>query len=101
VELLRDVRLDWIEPQRRRCDTGESQRVVRDDDVRPIEDGIAERDVDTEGIAKGLSRERANGSEAHAVVLHAVVLDCWMLEIARDLEQQELSEVTPPVLLKL
>jgi hypothetical protein len=38
VELFGDVRLNWVEPQRRRFDTREAEDVVRDDDVGLSED---------------------------------------------------------------
>jgi hypothetical protein len=93
VELLRDVRLDRIEPQRRRRDPGEAENVVGRDDLGGTEHGIAEGDVDAERIAEWFPGKAALRSESHPLVLNPVAVDVGVLGVARYLEREEVVEV--------
>jgi hypothetical protein len=84
VEFLRDVRLDRIEPQRRRRDAREGEDVLRHHHLRLAENRIAEGDIDTEGLPIELACEPALRAKAEAVVLHAIVLDLGMVIIRTD-----------------
>jgi hypothetical protein len=58
-------------------------------------DRVAERDVDSERVAVALSCEPALGSESHALILHALVVDLGMLVVGTDLEGEEIAEIQP------
>ena len=45
VQLLRDVRLERVQPKRRRGNTCEGEHVVRGNDIGLAEDRIAERET--------------------------------------------------------
>jgi hypothetical protein len=49
VELLCDVGLDGVHPQRRCRDAGERERVLGDHDLGLAEDRVAEGHIDAEG----------------------------------------------------
>ena len=101
MQLLRDVRLDRVEPQRRRGDAGEREHVLRDHDLGLSEDRVTERDVDAEGLPVELARELALRSEPKPVVLHPVVLDLRVVVVRPDLERHEVAEVLATGLLQL
>ncbi|AUX49051.1 uncharacterized protein SOCE26_105960 [Sorangium cellulosum] len=100
VELLRDVRLDWIEAQRRRRDAGEREDVLRHHDLGLAEDRIAERDVHAERLPVELAGEPALRTEAEPVVLHPIVLNLGVVIVGADLEVHEVAEVAAPSLLQ-
>jgi hypothetical protein len=49
VKLLRDVRLDGVEPKRWRFDARKSEQVVGDQDIGLSEDRVRERDSSPKG----------------------------------------------------
>lgn len=83
MELLGDVRLDRVEPQRRRRDPGEA------------EEGIAERQVDAEPLPVDLPREPAFGTKAEPIVEHCVVLDLRVVFVGAHLERHGVAEIAP------
>ncbi len=93
MQLFRDVRFDWIEPQGRRRDAGEVEYVIRGDDVGLAKDRIAKRDIDAEALTVELSGQAALGAEALAFVLHPIVFDDRMLGIGIHFEGHEVAEV--------
>jgi hypothetical protein len=95
------VRLDRIEPQRRRGDAGEREHVVRDDDLGLAKDWVTESDVYAEWLSVDLPRELARGAKAKPVVLHAVVLDRRVIIIRDNLECHEVAKVLASGLLQL
>ena len=93
VQLLRDVRLDRVEPQRRRGDAGEREHVLRDDDLRARRIGSPNATSTPKGLPVELARELALGAEPKPVVLHPVVLDLRVVVVRPDLERHEVAEV--------
>ena len=96
MELLGDVGLDRVHAQGRRLNARERQRVLGGHDVGLAEDGVTERDVDAKGATVDLAREAALGTEAHAVVLHPVVLDIRVPVVGADREHHEVAQVARP-----
>lgn len=93
VELLGDVRFDWVDTQLRWRNACELEHVIGDDDVGLYEHWIAERDIDTEGKAERLSRKTADSAKAESLVLHAIVRDFRVVSVWNDLEGEEVVKV--------
>src|SRR4029078_4271284 len=93
VECLGDVRLDRVEPERRRCDTGKGEDILCNGDLGLSKHRAPERNVDAKGLRIDLAGEFALGAETQAAVLHAVVADLRMFVVRADLEAHELAEV--------
>ena len=100
MKLLRDVRDDGIEPERRRGDARESEDVVGHDDVRLAHERVAEGDVDAERPAVDHAREAALRSKAEAVVAHPLVLDLGVIGVRLNFEQHAVTEVEATCLLE-
>lgn len=64
MELLREVRLDRVEQERRRRDADEAEHVLRHDQLRLAEHRLTEGDVDAEGLAVALAGQLALGAKA-------------------------------------
>jgi hypothetical protein len=99
VELFRDVRLDWVEPESRRCDAGEGEDILGQDDLGFAEDWIAEGDIDAKALPVELPRELALGAESEPDVLHAVGLNLGVVLVGADLEGHEVAEIAASNLL--
>jgi hypothetical protein len=93
VQLLRDVGLDGIEPERRRRDPCEREDVGGREHVGLTKDRIAEGHIDAERFAVGLASEPAVDAMAQAVVAHAVVQQRGVIGVCHHLEAHEVSDV--------
>jgi hypothetical protein len=86
--------------ERRRCDPRKRQHILRDNNLRLAQDRITERDVHAERLAVELARELALRTETKPVVVHAVVLNVWMVLIGAHFERHEVAEVAASRLLQ-
>ena len=75
------------------CYADEAEHVIGGDDLRLAQDRIAKGHIHPEALTVELARELALGAEAHAVVLHAVVLDLGVVVVGPHLEREEVAEV--------
>lgn len=101
VQLLRNVRLDRMNPRCRRGHASEREHILCDHDLRLSEYWVTECDIDTERLCVRRSRECALDAKPKPVVLHPFVLDLRLSSIRGNFERHEVVEVLTNSFLKL
>jgi len=96
MQLFGDVRLERIDAQGRWREAGEGQQVVCRHEIGFAEDRFAQDHVRAEALSVDLTGELAFHTEAHPIVLQAIVQQFGMLCIRHHLESHEVTQIEPP-----
>src|SRR5438132_2839958 len=95
MQLLCDVRLDRVDAQGWWRDPRKAQNVLSGDDLRCSKHGVAEPDVDPEGLPVRLAGDPARCTKAKAIVDHRLALNLRVVGVRSDFEREEVAEIEP------